>query len=92
MRRIQALALVFVAAAALTGCSATHNANNTSNVNNANQREGVVDTDANIPRNANASSVPANTGVVTNDNGNANTSGVRSINSNNRNANGNNNR
>lgn len=91
MRRNQALALVFVMAAALTGCATADNANNRSNTNNTNavpaQREGVVETNANIPANANSRNVPSNTGVVTNDNGNQNTAGVKSINSNNRNAN-----
>ena len=95
MRRNQALALVFVVAAALTGCATADNANHTTNANNSNaaspQREGVVETNANIPANANSRNVPSNTGVVTNDNGNANTAGVRSINSNNRNANKNHN-
>lgn len=88
MRRNSALALVFVVAAAFTGCATTDNTNNRSN-NNANgaQRDGVVDTNANIPANANSKSVPSNTGVLTNDNGNANTDGVKSINSNNRNVN-----
>jgi ABC-type uncharacterized transport system auxiliary subunit len=96
MRRNQALALVFVVAAALTGCATNDNANNTSNANNSNaaspQRQGAVETNANIPANAISRSVPSNTGVLTNDNGNANTAGVRSINSNNRNANSNKNK
>jgi len=40
----------------------------------------VVETNAN--RNTNANTVPANVGVVTNNNGNKNTAGVRSINDN----------
>jgi hypothetical protein len=88
MRRNQALALVFVVAAAFTGCATTDNTNNRSNSNaNGVQREGVVDTNANIPANANSRSVPSNTGVLTNDNGNANTDGVKSINSNKANSN-----
>ena len=87
MRRNQALALVFVVAAAFTGCGTTDNANKTTtNANNSNaaapQRDGVVETNANIPQNANSRTVPSNTAVVTNDNGNANTAGVRSVNSN----------
>ena len=87
MRRNSALALVFVVGAALTGCATSDNANRTTNANaNANvaapQREGVVETNANIPQNANSRNVPSNTGVVTNDNGNANTAGVKPINSN----------
>jgi hypothetical protein len=94
MRGNQALALVFVVAAALTGCATADNANHTTNANNSNaaaspQREGVVETNANIPQNANSKTVPSNTGVLTNDNGNANTAGVRDINSNNRNVNAN---
>jgi hypothetical protein len=85
MRRNHALALVFVVAAALTGCATTDNANNSNAASP--QREGVVETNANIPENANSRNVPSNTGVVTNDNGNANTSGIRPINSNNSNAN-----
>ncbi len=93
MRRTKALALVFVVAAAFTGCATTDNTNsantNTSNSNNSNaaHREGVIETNANISENANRKDVPANTGVLTNDNGNENTSGVKSVNSNNRNAN-----
>lgn len=44
-----------------------------------------------MTENANSKTVPSNTGVLTNDNGNANTAGVRSTNSNNRNSNRNNN-
>src|SRR5687768_5273452 len=100
MQRNLALALVFMGVTALSGCGARDNANAGANSNNANAagspaREGVVETNANIPANANRSSVPANTGVLTNDNGNENTAGVRSVNGNanaNRNANGNANR
>jgi hypothetical protein len=99
MRRNHALALVFVVAAALTGCSTADNTNN-SNANSSSaatpaaspQRQGVIETNANIPQNANSKTVPSNTGVVTNDNGNANTAGVRPINSNNRNRNANGNK
>jgi len=91
MRRIQMLALVVVAGAALTGCSTTDNANRTNANAAAPQRDGVVETNANIPQNSNSRNVPSNTGVVTNDNGNANTAGVRPINSN-ANSNRNNNR
>jgi len=97
MRRNQALALVFALAAALTGCSTADNANTATNANNTNastaaspQRDGVVDVNANIPGNANRQSVSSNTGVLTNNNGNENTAGVKSVNSNK--ANGNRNR
>ena len=46
-----------------------------------------VQTNANTNQTLNANSVPANTGVVTNNNGNENTSGVRPINGNNSNQN-----
>lgn len=45
----------------------------------------AVETNAN--RNLNANNVPANVGVVTNNNGNQNTAGVKSIDNGNRNAN-----
>lgn len=61
-----------------------------SNTNNGNAtRNGVVETNANVPKNLNANTAPSNVGVLTNDNGNKNTDGVRPINENgNRNANG----
>src|SRR5215210_2669160 len=64
------------------------------NANNANAtRNGVVDTNANVPKNLNANSAPSNVGVLTNDNGNKNTDGVRPINGNgNHSANGNGNK
>ena len=42
----------------------------------------VVDANANIPANTDSKTVSSNTGVLTNDNGNANTAGVRSTNGN----------
>ena len=42
----------------------------------------AVETNANLNKNMNANSAPANVGVVTNDNGNQNTAGVRPINGN----------
>jgi hypothetical protein len=66
------------------------------NAGNSNAtRNGVVDTNANIPKNMNANSAPSNVGVLTNDNGNKNTDGVKSMNDNangNKNHNGNANR
>ena len=43
---------------------------------------GAVETNANLNKNMNANTAPSNVGVVTNDNGNKNTSGVRPINGN----------
>jgi hypothetical protein len=53
---------------------------------NSGPKTGVVETNANV-QNLNANNAPSNVGVVTNDNGNKNTAGVRPIN-----GNGNNNR
>lgn len=96
MQRNFTLALVLMGTAALSGCGAHDNTNTAVNSNNSNAvnapRQGAVETNANIPANANRSSVPSNTGVVTNDNGNENTAGVRSVNGNsNRNSNSNSN-
>lgn len=87
MRRNLALAIVLAVAAALTGCATTDNANSRANTNNTNNpgnppREGLVETNANIPANTNSRTVSSNTGVVTNDNGNANTDGIKSVNHN----------
>ena len=77
------LAFLFVLAlVGLTGACA-----NTTNDNGAN-RNGVVETNANVG-NLNANNAPPNTGVVINNNGNQNTSGVRPVNAN---ANGNHNK
>ena len=67
MQRNLALALVLMGAAALSGCGAHDDANVGANANNANAagspaRQGAVETNTNIPANANRSSVPANTG------------------------------
>lgn len=58
------------------GACASETANN-----NAAQRNGVVETNANV-QNLNANNAPSNVGVVTNNNGNKNTAGVRPINGN----------
>lgn len=77
------LAFLFVLAlVGVTGACAT-----TTNDNGAN-RNGVVETNANVG-NLNANNAPPNTGVVVNNNGNQNTSGVRPVNAN---ANGNHNK
>jgi hypothetical protein len=79
------LLAVAVWGAACGGGDANTNAGN----GNA-TRNGVVETNANIPKNMNANSAPSNVGVLTNDNGNKNTDGVTSMNHNaNHNANGN---
>ena len=87
MRRNLALAIVLAVAAALTGCATTDNANK-ANTNNSTTsagnppRDGAVDTNVNMPANTNSRTVSSNTGVVTNDNGNANTDGIKSVNHN----------
>ena len=70
------LAFLFVLALiGVTGACTT-----TTNDNGAN-RNGVVETNANVG-NLNANNAPPNTGVVINNNGNKNTSGVRTVNAN----------
>lgn len=84
MRRT--LSLIFLLAAASLGAACGGGDSNATNGNAT--RNGVVETNANVPANLNANSAPSNVGVLTNDNGNKNTDGVRSINDN-KNANGN---
>ena len=88
MRRTLALAAVLAAASFTIGCGGDSSTTN-SNANNRNggaatsgspAREGVIDTNANIRSNANGNTVSSNTAVVTNNNGNANTAGVKSTN------------
>lgn len=77
------LALLFVLAlVGVTGACTS-----TTNDSGAN-RNGVVETNANVG-NLNANNAPPNTGVVVNNNGNQNTSGVKPVNAN---ANGNHNK
>src|SRR5215208_1538574 len=90
MRRILTLVCLLGVATWSAACGGG-DANTNANANAT--RNGVVDTNANIPKNMNANSAPSNVGVLTNDNGNKNTDGVSTINNNgNRNANGNGNR
>ncbi|HEX8558128.1 MAG TPA: hypothetical protein VF668_08510 [Pyrinomonadaceae bacterium] len=91
MRRT--LTLLSLLAFAAWGAACGGGDSNT-NSNAGATRNGVVDTNANTPKNAN--SAPSNVGVLTNDNGNKNTDGVSTINgangNGNRNGNGNGNR
>jgi hypothetical protein len=92
MRRIATLLATLALGGALAACGSdtnTNNANTTrSNANaastNANGagRNGVIETNANLPANMNGRTAPPSTAVVTNDNGNKNTAGIRSINAN----------
>lgn len=89
MRRTLTLLCLLGVAAWGAACGGGGDAN--TNANGGATRNGVVDTNANVPKNAN--SAPSNVGVLTNDNGNRNTDGVSTMNGNgNRNANGNGNR
>jgi hypothetical protein len=82
MLRNLALVLVLCGGVLLAGCSTTETNSNQANSNAGTSRDGVVETNANIPANANRNNVPSNTAVVTNNNGNENTSGVKSTNDN----------
>lgn len=82
MRRTLSLVLVLGGAVSFAGCSTTDNTNQ-ANTNAGNPpRQGVVETNANIPANTNSNTVSSNTAVVTNNNGNKNTAGIKSINGN----------
>ena len=95
MRRFLTLLATLALTSVLVGCPGGNNANNTntngnraqSNTNTAGglNRNGIVDTNANVPANLSGNSAPSNTAVVTNDNRNENTSGVRTTNANNTN-------
>jgi hypothetical protein len=76
MKRTLGFTFFLVIVSIAGACASDKTAND-----NANQRTGVVETNANVQK-LNANNVPANVGVVTNDNGNKNTAGVRSINGN----------
>lgn len=96
MQRTLALALVVGGALSLASCGSTESNTNGANTNsNAGNppRTGVVETNANVPANTNSENVSSNTAVLTNNNGNKNTKGVRSTNdsgnANQRNRNGN---
>lgn len=87
MRRTLTLLCLLAVATWSAACGSDANTNAT---NSNATRNGVVDTNANIPKNMNASTAPSNVGVLTNDNGNKNTDGVSTMNDNmNHNANGN---
>ena len=98
MRRTLALLCLLAVAAWGAACGGGDSNATNSNANNGNgnaTRNGVVETNANVPKNLNVNSAPSNVGVLMNDNGNKNTDGVRSVNDNgnkNHNANGNANR
>jgi len=96
MRRTLSLLSLLAVASWGAACGGGDSNATNSNANNGNgnaTRNGVVETNANVPKNMNANSAPSNVGVLTNDNGNKNTDGVRPINDNanhsaNHNANG----
>jgi hypothetical protein len=76
MKRTLGFMFFLVAVSFAGACASEKTAND-----NAAQRNGVVETNANVA-NLNANNAPSNVGVVTNDNGNKNTAGVRPINGN----------
>ena len=71
----------FLCLVALISLGAACASDSTANNNNSGARNGVVETNANVQK-LNANNAPSNTGVVTNNNGNKNTAGVRPINGN----------
>ncbi|MDT4955889.1 MAG: hypothetical protein QOJ02_4027, partial [Acidobacteriota bacterium] len=80
MRRTLAVLCLLAAAGLATGCGSDNtNAGNGSGNSNA-TRNGIVDTNNNMNPKMNGNSVPSNTAVVTNDNGNDNTMGVKTTN------------
>ena len=80
MRRASAL-LLALAVAGLTGACGGDNATNSSGGANNATRNGVVETNANVPPNMNNKTAPSNTATVQNNNGNQNTAGVSTTNS-----------
>ena len=79
MRRTLAV-LCLCAVAGLAGCGGSDNTSNGGNSNAT--RNGIIETNSNMNPRTNANSVPSNTAVVTNDNGNDNTMGVKPMNDN----------
>lgn len=79
MRRILALPLALALTGLLAGCGGDTATNSTGN--SGATRNGVVETNANIPANMTGNTAPSNTAVVTNNNGNKNTAGVSTTNS-----------
>ncbi|MDT5123248.1 MAG: hypothetical protein QOC96_2730 [Acidobacteriota bacterium] len=73
MRRTLAVLCLLAAAGLATGCGSADNTNAT--------RNGVVETNVNMSQKA--TDKPSNTATVTNNNGNDNTAGVKSMNNNN---------
>lgn len=85
MRRTLSLLSLLAVASWGAACGGGDSNATNANANNGNgnaTRNGVVETNANVPKNLNANSAPSNVGVLTNDNGNKNTDGVRPINDN----------
>jgi hypothetical protein len=68
-------------ALALAGLSAACGGDTASNSGGGNAtRNGVVETNANVPPNMNNKTAPSNVGVLQNNNGNQNTAGVSTTN------------
>ena len=76
MKRTLGFVFLLVIVSLSGACASEKTAND-----NSGSKTGVVDTNANV-QNLNANTAPSNVGVVTNNNGNKNTAGVRPINGN----------
>ena len=75
--------LAFLCLLALTSFAAACGNDESTNTSNSNAtRNGVIETNANINKNLNGNTAPSNVGVLQNDNHNANTAGVSSMNGN----------
>jgi len=96
MKKSMGLIGILVLGGLLSGCSGgddnTNTTTNSATKNTSNTSTGIIETNANLPRNENDRNAPSNLGVVQNNNGNKNTAGISSINSNNHNASNTNNR
>ena len=79
MRRASALLLALALAGLSAACGGDNATNNSGGASNA-TRNGVIETNANVPPNMNNKTAPSNTGVLQNNNGNQNTAGVSTTN------------
>jgi hypothetical protein len=80
MRRASALLLALTLAGLSAACGGDAT-NNSGGANSNATRNGVVETNANIPPNMNNRTAPSNVAPVQNNNGNENTAGVSTTNS-----------
>ncbi|HEY0380331.1 MAG TPA: hypothetical protein VGC87_25690 [Pyrinomonadaceae bacterium] len=83
MRRASALLLALALAGVSAACGGDNATNNAGGANSNATRNGVVETNANVPPNMNNKTAPSNTATVQNNNGNENTAGVSTTNNSN---------